>query len=145
MPVDRARLHRALNPGTVVVVGDKGPNYQWLTNCAEFSGQLYSVQLDEKEIPGIEAKGVRNFKGLMEVPGEVDLVICAVPRNVAPYIVADAVKKQVGGVAMFTSGFVETAEPAGIELQARIVAWRTRAACRSWARTAWASTTAGWA
>jgi len=122
MPVDRARLHRALNPGTVVVVGDKGPNYQWLTNCAEFSGQLYSVQLDEKEIPGIEAKGVRNFKGLMEVPGEVDLVICAVPRNVAPYIVADAVKKQVGGVAMFTSGFVETAEPAGIELQARIVA-----------------------
>ena len=32
MNVDRERLHRALNPKTVVVVGDKGPNYQWLSN-----------------------------------------------------------------------------------------------------------------
>lgn len=122
MPVDRARLHRALNPKTVVVVGDKGPNYMWLNNCSEFSGDLYSVQLDEKEIPGIEALGVKNFRGLMEVPGEVDLVICAVPRNVAPFIVADAAKKQAGGVAMFTSGFVESTEPIGIELQGKIVA-----------------------
>lgn len=127
MPVDRARLHRALNPKTVVVVGDKGPNYQWLSNCSEFSGGLYSVQLDEKELPGIEAKGVKNFRSLMEVPGEVDLVICAVPRNVAPLIIADAVRKQVGGVAMFTSGFVETTEPAGIELQGKIVAMATAA------------------
>ncbi|TAJ18005.1 MAG: hypothetical protein EPO65_09945 [Dehalococcoidia bacterium] len=122
MPVDRARLHRALNPKTVVVVGDKGPNFQWITNCSEFTGNLYSVQLDEKEAAGIEAKGIKNFKGLMEVPGEVDLVICAVPRNVAPFIVADAVKKKVGGMAMFTSGFVETTEPIGIELQGKIVA-----------------------
>ncbi|TAK76348.1 MAG: hypothetical protein EPO16_07320 [Dehalococcoidia bacterium] len=128
MTVDRARLHRTLNPTSIAVVGDKGPNYQWLSNCAEFTGDLYSVQLDEKEIPGIEAKGIRNFRGLMEIPGPVDLVICAVPRNVAPFIVADAVKKQVGGVAMFTSGFVETGEPVGIELQAKIVAMASEAA-----------------
>ncbi len=121
MNVDRDRLHRALNPKTVVVVGDKGPNYQWLSNMSEFTGQLYSVQLDEKEIPGIEAKGVENFKGLMEVPGEVDLVVCAVPRQVTPFIVSDAVKKGVGGVAMFTSGFVETGEELGAQLQEKIV------------------------
>ena len=122
MPIDKARLHRALNPRTVVVVGDKGPEFRWLSSCSEFTGDLYSVQLDEKEIPGIEAKGIKNFRGLMEIPGEVDLVICAVPRNVAPFIVADAVKKQVGGVAMYTSGFVETTEPIGIELQGKIAA-----------------------
>ncbi|MGE3960731.1 MAG: CoA-binding protein [Dehalococcoidia bacterium] len=121
MNVDRDRLHRALNPKTVVVVGDKGPNYQWLTNMSEFTGQLYSVQLDEKEIPGIEEKGITNFKGLMEVPGDVDLVVCAVPRQVTPFIVADAVKKGVGGVAMFTSGFVETGEELGAQLQEKIV------------------------
>lgn len=120
MPIDRARLHRALNPRTVVVVGDKGPDFRWLSNCHDFPGNLYSVQLDEKEIPGIEAKGIKNFRSLMDVPGEVDLVICAVPRNVTPFIVADAVKKQVGGVAMYTSGFVETTEPVGIELQGKI-------------------------
>lgn len=122
MNVDRARLHRALNPRSVVVVGDKGPNYQWLSNLSEFEGDVYSVQLDEKEIPGIVEKGIQNFSSITEVPGEVDLVICAVPRQVTPYIVADAVKKDAGGVAMFTSGFVETGEDVGRELQEKIVA-----------------------
>jgi acyl-CoA synthetase (NDP forming) len=88
---------------------------------SEFTGNLYSVQLDEKEIPGIEEKGIPNFKGLTEIDGDVDLVVCAVPRQVAPFIVADAVKKGVGGVAMFTSGFVETGEDLGIQLQEKIV------------------------
>ncbi len=122
MPIDRARLHRALNPKTVVVVGDKGPDFRWLANCSEFEGNLYSVQLDEKEVVGIEAMGIKNFRSLMEIPGEVDLVICCVPRNVTPFIVADAVKKQVGGIAMYTSGFVETKDPIGIELQGKIAA-----------------------
>ena len=119
--IDRARLHRALNPSTVVVVGDKGPDYHWLTSLAEYTGQLYSVQLDEKEIPAIEAKGVQNFKSLFEVPGEIDLLICAVPRQVTPYILADAAKRGVGGIAMFTAGFAETGEPQAVELQAKVV------------------------
>jgi acetyl-CoA synthetase (ADP-forming) len=121
MRVDRERLHRALNPRSVVVVGDKGPNFQWITNLKEFEGQLWSVQLDEKEIAGIEERGVQNFKSLLDVPGEVDLLICAVPRQVAPFVVADAVKKGVGGISMFTSGFAETAEPEAVALQAKIV------------------------
>ena len=121
MPVDQARLHRALNPRTVVVVGDKGPNYQWLTNQKEFAGPLYSVQLDPNEIKGIEERGFKNFTSLADVPGEIDLVICAVPRNVAPFIVRDAVARKVGGIAMYTAGFAETQEELGIELQARIV------------------------
>ncbi|MCK9487507.1 MAG: CoA-binding protein [Dehalococcoidia bacterium] len=122
MNVDRARLDRALNPRSVVVVGDKGPHYMWLSNLSEFEGPVYSVQLDEKEIPGILEKGIENFSSLTEIPGEVDLVICAVPRQVTPYIVADAVKKEVGGVAMFTSGFVETGDEVGARLQEQIVA-----------------------
>lgn len=121
MNVDRARLDRALNPKTIAVVGDKGPNYQWISNLNEFSGKVYSVQLDEKEIPGILEKGVENFKSLMEIPVDIDLVICAVPRQITPFIVADAVKKEVGGVAMFSSGFVETGEEIGIQLQEKIV------------------------
>ena len=121
MNVDRERLHRALNPRSVVVVGDKGPNYQWLSNLSEFTGPVYSVQLDEKEIPGITAKGIENFRSLMDVPGEVDLVICAVPRQVTPFIVADAVKKEVGGVAMFTSGFAEIGDELGLQLHEKVM------------------------
>jgi acyl-CoA synthetase (NDP forming) len=121
MIIEQARIARTLNPRTVVVVGDKGPTYNWLTNQKEFAGELYSVQVDPVEIAGIEERGFRNFTSLAEVPGEVDLVICVVPRNVAPRIIADAAAKHVGGVAMFTAGFAETKEPLGIELQSQIV------------------------
>lgn len=121
MPIDQSRLHRALNPSSVAVVGDKGPDYQWLSNQKHFSGELYSVQLDENEIPNIEKMGVRNYLSLKEIPDEIDLVICAVPRVITPYVVADAIEKKVGGISMFTSGFAETREPEGVALQEKLV------------------------
>src|SRR5690349_23394895 len=100
------RLDRVLNPRTVAVVGDKkAGGYSWLKNMSTVQGKLYSVQIDPNEIPGIEALGVPNFKSLLEIQEEIDLVVCAVPRNVSPYVIADCIKKQVGGVEMFTSGF----------------------------------------
>ncbi len=119
--IDSARLHRALNPNRIAVVGDKGPNYQWISNLSEFTGDVVSVQLDEKEIPGIEKKGITNYSSLKEILGDIDLVICAVPRQVTPFIVADAAELGVGGISMFTSGFAETGEPEAIELQDRLV------------------------
>ena len=121
MQFDRARLERTLNPKTIAVVGDKGPNYQWTGAQKEFNGDVWSVQVDENEAKEIEARGVTNFKSLRDIPGEVDLVICAVPRAISPFILADAIQKGVGGMSMFTSGFAETGEPEGNELQDRIV------------------------
>ncbi|MDP2328894.1 MAG: CoA-binding protein [Dehalococcoidia bacterium] len=118
--IDPARLHRALNPRTVAVVGDKGPNYNWITNLKEFTGKVFSVQLDEKELPGILERGVPNFRSLVDIPEDIDLVICAVPRQVTPFIMKDAVAKGVGGISMFTSGFAETGEEIGVKLQQMI-------------------------
>jgi acyl-CoA synthetase (NDP forming) len=115
------RLDRVLNPRTAAVVGDKGPGYMWLKNMSTFTGKLYSVQIDPAQIPGIEALGVPNYSSLMEIPDEIDLVLCAVPRNVAPRVVADAIAKKVGGMQMFTSGFAETGEALGLELQQKIL------------------------
>ena len=103
MAVDRDRLERALNPKSVVVVGDKGPGYMWLSNMSEYTGELYSVQVDPNEIPGIEEKNIPNFSSVTEVPGEVDLVVCAVPRQIAPIIIGQAIEKQVGGCLLYTS------------------------------------------
>jgi acyl-CoA synthetase (NDP forming) len=123
MPYD---LKRALNPKTVVVVGSKkADGYMWLRNYAPFAEQdghkLYSVQIDPNEIPGIEAMGVTNYTSLMDVPGEVDYVMLAVPRQVAAHVMADCAKKQVGGVALFTSGFAETGEPDAIAMQNQLL------------------------
>lgn len=122
MAVDQQRLHRALNPRTVVVVGDKGPAYMWLESQREFQGELYSVQVDPNEIPEIEKRGFKNYLKMSEVPAdEIDLVICAVPRNVAPYILNDAIENNVAGIHFFTAGFSETGEEQGIKLQDHIV------------------------
>ncbi|HXH23210.1 MAG TPA: CoA-binding protein [Dehalococcoidia bacterium] len=118
MPPDlNARLERALNPRTVAVVGDKGPGFMWLRGYREFTGKLYSVQVDPTQIAGIEALGVPNFTSLLDIPDEIDYVQVAVPRRFAPLIAADAARKKVGAVAFFTSGFAETDEEEGIRLQ----------------------------
>jgi acyl-CoA synthetase (NDP forming) len=115
-------LKRALAPKTAVVVGSKrADGYMWLRNYNTFTGTLYSVQIDPNEIPGIEELGVKNFTSLTEVPGDVDYVMLAVPRNVAPRVMADCAKKGVGGVALFTSGFAETGEAEGIALQDQLL------------------------
>jgi acyl-CoA synthetase (NDP forming) len=111
-------LKRALAPRTVAVVGSKkADGYMWLRNYSTFGGKVYSVQIDPNEIPGIEAMGVPNFSSLTEIPDEIDYVMLAVPRQVAPRVMADCAKKGVGGAALFTSGFAETGEEEGSRLQ----------------------------
>ena len=121
MPADPERLQRALNPKAVAVIGDKkASGYTWLKSLGTFTGNLYSVQVDENEIPGIEEMGVANYKSLTDIPERIDFAVCAVPRQVAPFIVQGCVDAGVGGVTLFTSGFAETGEDLGVELQQKI-------------------------
>ena len=115
------RLDRAFNPRTVAVVGDKqAMGYMWLRANSTFQGKLYSVQIDQNEIPGIEEMGVPNYRTLRDIPDEVDYVLCAVPREVSPRIIADCIAKGVGAVSLFTSGFAETETEDGIRLQEQV-------------------------
>ncbi|MFQ5472853.1 MAG: CoA-binding protein [Dehalococcoidia bacterium] len=116
-----SRLDRAFNPKVVAVVGDKrAMGYLWLNAMKTFTGKVYSVQVDPAEIPGIEALGIDNFPSLSEIPEEIDYVVCAVPRQVSPRIIADCGQRKVGAVALFTSGFAETETEEGIETQKKI-------------------------
>jgi len=118
MKADFGKLERAFNPRCVAVVGDKGESgFMWLRGQSEFRGKLYSVQVDPREIEGIKALGVENFTSLVEIPEEVDLVIVAVPRPVAPRILADCIRKDAAAAHFFTSGFAETDTEEGIGLQ----------------------------
>lgn len=122
MTVTRERLQRALNPSTVAVVGDKKMSgFMWLKNLSGFTGKVYSVQVDPTDIAGIEEMGIPNFRSLTEIPDDIDYVICAVPRQVAPRVIQDAATKGVAGIGMFTSGFAETGEELGRQLQETVV------------------------
>ncbi|MBI4302489.1 MAG: CoA-binding protein [Chloroflexi bacterium] len=118
MAPEKKNLDRAFNPRSVAVVGDKQQtNYMWLRSVSTFQGKVYSVQIDERELPGIAALGVPNYPSLVDIPEPIDYVIVAVPRKVAPKVVADCIQKKVGGAAFFTSGFAETNTEEGIRLQ----------------------------
>jgi len=124
MGVPGHRLDRMFNPKVVAVVGDKGPGYMWLHNNMPFKeqgGTMYSVQLDEKEIPGIEALGVKNVTSMKDIPEQIDYAIVAVPRQVSPYVLKDLIENGAHGAGFFTSGFAETGEELGIQLQNKLV------------------------
>ncbi|MFC1901160.1 CoA-binding protein [Chloroflexota bacterium] len=118
MKVDFSKLERAFNPKCLVVIGDKKEsNYMWLRSHMEFKGKLYSVQIDPNEIEGIKELGVENHTNLMDIPEPVDLAIVAVPRNVAPRILDDLIRKDVAAAHFFTAGFSETDTDEGRELE----------------------------
>lgn len=120
MAVPGHRLDRMFNPKTVVVIGDKGPMYMWCQGNLPFKeqgGNLYSVQIDEKEIAGIEALGITNYRSLAEIPEPIDYAVVAVPRHVSHYVLKDLIAVGAAGAGFFTSGFAETGEELGIKLQ----------------------------
>lgn len=111
-------LDRVFNPRSVAVVGDKKANdYMWLRSLSTFRGKVYSVQIDPEELLEIERLGIENYGSLLDIPQPVDYVIVAVPRAVAPQIISDCIKKQVGGATLFTSGFAETNTEEGTRLE----------------------------
>ena len=118
MTIDVAKFDRLFNPKTAAVIGDKQAlGYSWLNSMSTFKGPVYSVQIDEREIPNIEAMGYQNFKSILDVPDDIDFVIVSVPRKFAPMVLQQCIEKGVGGATFFTSGFAETAEEEGIALQ----------------------------
>lgn len=118
MKTDFAKLDRAFNPQTIVVVGDKlDRRFFWLSRQQEFKGNLYSVQISPKDIEAIEAMGIRNFTSVLDVPDPVDLVIVSVPRSAAPAVLDDCIRKNVAAAHFFTSGFAETSTEEGIILE----------------------------
>lgn len=118
----KEKLDRAFNPKVIAVVGDKKiTDYMWLKSVKDAKAKVYSVQIDENEIPGIKEMGYENYPSVSAIPEQVDYAIVAVPRPVAPFIVADCIKANVGAASLFTSGFAETGEEQGIELQDKLI------------------------
>ncbi|MEX0784897.1 MAG: CoA-binding protein [Dehalococcoidia bacterium] len=123
MAVPGHKLDRMFNPKTVVVIGDKGPGYMWINSNKPFQekgGNLYSLQIDPKEIEGIEKLGVKNFTAIADIPEPIDYAVVAVPRQVSPFVLKDLISVNAHGAGFFTSGFAETGEELGIQLQGQL-------------------------
>lgn len=117
-------LERIFKPASVAVVGvsprELNVNRFFLQSLLEmgYQGDLYAVNLRGEPVDGIPT-----YKRLLEIPRPLEHVIVAVPASSVWQVLQDAAAKGVKSVVVFTSGFAESGDPMGAELEERIRKW----------------------
>ena len=115
-------LDAIFHPKAVAVVGvsssgEGSGNLYWQTlRNFNYPGDLYAVGLN-----GGEFKGEKIYRSILDVPGDVDMITCAIPGKYTPQLVEDSAKKGVKGVHFFTAGFDEVEEEIGRDLQVELL------------------------
>ena len=103
-------LNALFSPRRVALVGS--------SDRAGTLGNLLARNLGS--FPG-EVVPVRSGGTLVDVEGEIDLAVVAVPAHAVPAVVADAAAKGVRAMVVLSGGFAETGAE-GVALQAELVA-----------------------
>jgi len=89
-----------------------------------FRGQIYPINPRESEIMGL-----KTYPSILDVPGEVDLAIMAIPAQATERAMLECAQKRVRFVVVHTAGFAEAGEE-GRELEARVMDSARRAGIR---------------
>ena len=113
-------LASVFNPKRVALVGaserpGKMGSLLW-KNLSGFEGEVIPVTSSASQVSGVTA-----YPSLLEVEGDVDLAVLAVPAHVAPRIARQADAKGVGALVVLAGGFAETG-PQGAALQEELAA-----------------------
>ena len=70
-----------------------------------FTGRAIPVNPHADTVQGVAA-----YRSLRDVPGDVDLVVVAVPAAAVPGAIDDSIAKSVGAIVVVSAGFAETGE-----------------------------------
>ncbi len=115
-------LRRVFEAGSVAVIGASGDPTRIggrpvaMLTAHGFAGPVYPINPNRDEIQGLPA-----YAAIGDVPGPVDLAICAVPGAMVEDVLGQCAAKGVGGVVVFAGGFAEVGGE-GVEQQARLTA-----------------------
>ena len=120
---NRHKLDTMFYPRSVALVGASSISTGWggtffftQLRKVSFPGKLYPVNPKATEIQGLKA-----YPNLQSIPEPVDLVIVAVPAVGVPGVLEDCIVAGVKNVHIFSSGFSETGEEEGRQLEERII------------------------
>jgi len=83
---------------------------------SDYECQIYPINLKEKEILGLKC-----YKKITDIAGNVDLVLICVPAKFVKQILEDCVKKKVKNVIIISSGFAEIGNKGSEEELKRII------------------------
>jgi acyl-CoA synthetase (NDP forming) len=110
-------LDSLFNPKGVAVIGASGKELhignRVIKNLLDFGykGGIYPINPKADQIRGIKA-----YKSILDVPGQVDVAHMVIPAKFVPMAVEDCGKKGVKHIIINSGGFSETG-PAGAEIE----------------------------
>jgi len=109
-------------PNSIAIVGlSRSPgsyvNHFYLNPLIRFGykGDIYPIHPTASELAGLKA-----YPSVLDVPGPIDHVICAIKATSTPGLMKECVAKGVKTIHFFTSGFSESGEKEGIRLEKEI-------------------------
>jgi len=95
-----------------------GPAQWYLMSLIKFGypGKIYPLHP-----AGGEINGLKVYKNMAEIPGEVDYVVSAVSARHTPQLIRDCAAKGVRAAHLFTSGYSEIEDSAGRRLEEAVL------------------------
>ncbi|MQA62880.1 MAG: GNAT family N-acetyltransferase [Actinophytocola sp.] len=114
-------VHNLLHPRGVAVIGASTDpakiGYAVLSNvlAADFAGTVYPVNPAHESV-----RGVRAYPSVVDIPGEVDLAVVAVPADRVESVLDGALEKGVKTLVIVSSGFAEVG-PHGLHAELSLV------------------------
>jgi acetyltransferase len=100
-------LDKLFEPKSIAVIGASNNPYKIGKTIVDnltisYSGKIYPINLNENEINGLKC-----YKGILNVSGEVDTAVIVVPSKNVPSVVEECGKKGVKYCIVITGGFKE--------------------------------------
>lgn len=113
-------LSPIFEPGSIAVIGASNNTIKWGGKIFQnircgFKGQVYPVNPKERYV-----QGVATYPSVLNIPGEVDMAVIAIPARFVPSIAEECGKKGIKGLVVVSAGFSETGN-SGKELEEELV------------------------
>lgn len=120
MDTERDTLNGLLRPKSIAIIGASNTpgkiGYLAAKNVIEsdYEGAIYPINWNADEI-----LGVRAYRSVLDVPGEIDAAMVIVPAESTPAVVEECGQKGVKGLIIIASGYSEAGRK---DLEDRVVA-----------------------
>ncbi len=134
-------LEKMFYPASVAVIGaskEQGKVGRAVLDnlVAGFGGRIYPINPKADEIDGLKC-----YKSVLDVPGEIDLAVVVIPAKLVPGAVKECGEKGIRYLVIISAGFKEIG-PEGARLENEVKTHReSSTASASSGPTAWASST----
>ena len=108
------QMNRIMRPATVAVIGasseDRKIGNSVMKNLINggYQGKIYPIHPKTDEIMGCKA-----YKSVLDVPGDIDVAVFAIPAKLVAQALVEVGKKGIPGAVLIPSGFAETGNVEG--------------------------------